>query len=528
MSAMVDQPLMVPVCSYCTAPSDKLNYCSKCKIMRYCSKECQVSDWKNGHKALCKELCGSAADNDTDLPSTFLPAATSWARKTLFYYGLNKVVSQIRFQQILGPEDEEQRAIVGTDVDAAAAAACAGPMDAIPALVARLQPFLTLFYTHAKKSKQASKPHHTGGFLLLEAAGLSLQALLSPAGPTSKAKKGKKPKPKQTRDLMVHYFTRSKMVYYLKQFCLEKSLSLDDLLAYLKIQESAPAGQIPIITCFRGGYPLSAEAVAGGQTDVVDLNLGAIPSPAGEEETAAVFQRAASLYARAGEGIRGGESAQIDLLSGEVIIHDMNRKHFVNNVMSMPAEGAGPILESPPVDIKWFSPAYNEFVVRNLVYLSCFAEDKYKTHGKGILFIFSRNCRRDLFVDQRAHPEMRAADRQMLLVWVTEMHPDSDFTTITYIAKEVKYEAFTEEYLKSVASQCASDRIPFVLFTDPTGKALPPVFFKNLRPPVQNSENCLDVGSSFLPVIDRATLGTNAPPPMPEDINVLAINIDRD
>jgi hypothetical protein len=35
------KPNHVRVCGYCLNPSDKLQFCAKCKQMQYCSKECQ-------------------------------------------------------------------------------------------------------------------------------------------------------------------------------------------------------------------------------------------------------------------------------------------------------------------------------------------------------------------------------------------------------------------------------------------------------------------------------------------------------
>jgi hypothetical protein len=35
---------------------DDLLKCGGCRFAKYCSKECQTSDWKNGHKLICKRL----------------------------------------------------------------------------------------------------------------------------------------------------------------------------------------------------------------------------------------------------------------------------------------------------------------------------------------------------------------------------------------------------------------------------------------------------------------------------------------
>ena len=45
-------------CAMCNAkPAEgKLNACSACKLTWYCSKDCQLLDWKRGHKQACKLL----------------------------------------------------------------------------------------------------------------------------------------------------------------------------------------------------------------------------------------------------------------------------------------------------------------------------------------------------------------------------------------------------------------------------------------------------------------------------------------
>lgn len=44
-------------CANCTASSIQLQVCSRCKSVRYCSKECQASHWKEGgHKKVCNVI----------------------------------------------------------------------------------------------------------------------------------------------------------------------------------------------------------------------------------------------------------------------------------------------------------------------------------------------------------------------------------------------------------------------------------------------------------------------------------------
>jgi hypothetical protein len=52
------------LCHACCKPEDgatKLLKCSACGCVSYCSSACQKSDWKAGHKQVCKELAASRA-----------------------------------------------------------------------------------------------------------------------------------------------------------------------------------------------------------------------------------------------------------------------------------------------------------------------------------------------------------------------------------------------------------------------------------------------------------------------------------
>ena len=43
-------------CQWCLENEKELYWCSKCKASSYCSRDCQVNHWNNGHKEACKTL----------------------------------------------------------------------------------------------------------------------------------------------------------------------------------------------------------------------------------------------------------------------------------------------------------------------------------------------------------------------------------------------------------------------------------------------------------------------------------------
>jgi len=42
------------VCQLCGKEAEKMKKCSVCRLVRYCSQECQLEDWKE-HKKSCKK-----------------------------------------------------------------------------------------------------------------------------------------------------------------------------------------------------------------------------------------------------------------------------------------------------------------------------------------------------------------------------------------------------------------------------------------------------------------------------------------
>ena len=50
----------------CTLKCD-MKACSKCKVARYCTKDCQLTHWKAEHKRHCSDLKATAAANSVDV-----------------------------------------------------------------------------------------------------------------------------------------------------------------------------------------------------------------------------------------------------------------------------------------------------------------------------------------------------------------------------------------------------------------------------------------------------------------------------
>jgi hypothetical protein len=45
---------LVHTCASCQTVGREFKKCARCKQRRYCSKQCQCTDWKNGHNRQCE------------------------------------------------------------------------------------------------------------------------------------------------------------------------------------------------------------------------------------------------------------------------------------------------------------------------------------------------------------------------------------------------------------------------------------------------------------------------------------------
>jgi hypothetical protein len=59
-------------CDFCSASGKniKLRQCGRCRVFRYCSESCQMSDWNSGHRETCgKDPSAVLEETDTDTSS---------------------------------------------------------------------------------------------------------------------------------------------------------------------------------------------------------------------------------------------------------------------------------------------------------------------------------------------------------------------------------------------------------------------------------------------------------------------------
>lgn len=58
LSIITPCPYITKGPNFCNSASCRkkgISFCAQCKVAKYCSRECQVADWKNGHKNNCKK-----------------------------------------------------------------------------------------------------------------------------------------------------------------------------------------------------------------------------------------------------------------------------------------------------------------------------------------------------------------------------------------------------------------------------------------------------------------------------------------
>ena len=94
-------------CEKCLQNKDKLLICGKCRMVEYCSKECQVSHWPK-HKKLCgitdEEICQFLSNKclrhkSTDIFQVNLQALKGLNKNNLIYIDSNDVLNIYTFDE---------------------------------------------------------------------------------------------------------------------------------------------------------------------------------------------------------------------------------------------------------------------------------------------------------------------------------------------------------------------------------------------------------------------------------------------
>mmetsp|Transcript_49413 Transcript_49413/g.119862 ORF Transcript_49413/g.119862 Transcript_49413/m.119862 type:complete len:540 (+) Transcript_49413:84-1703(+) len=96
-------------CANCKKPEEGRNnfsQCSKCRTVRYCSRDCQVEHWKNGgHKKECKKLAAGNLDNGIKLERPDVPGGMHMVHASR--QGLNQQTPELHYGKPSGVEFDE-------------------------------------------------------------------------------------------------------------------------------------------------------------------------------------------------------------------------------------------------------------------------------------------------------------------------------------------------------------------------------------------------------------------------------------
>lgn len=101
-------------CANCVlpVPQNVNNCCKRCKVTRYCDRECAVQDWRKGHKRSCKGVSGRDGELDREfmiegnaVPSNAYSQYREQIKELLISQGIPAVPTRVNIPK-LEPEEE--------------------------------------------------------------------------------------------------------------------------------------------------------------------------------------------------------------------------------------------------------------------------------------------------------------------------------------------------------------------------------------------------------------------------------------
>jgi hypothetical protein len=310
-------------CAFCRRTGCPLKACSKCKTTKYCGRDCQLADWKAGHKNFCAVVPSSsavdevaaqteagAAGSPAAWPSDMTVSASEHAKnahirkwkKGMFSirsgaFSSSPIYKNALQAAIANPSADWPRTIKGSNNNR---------LDLISAVVEKLNVLLEFFYVHAAWKSGSKKK----GALLLESETMLLEDLVNRDAGYH-----------MLRPVAIHYFTQTELVQYFVDFCSSKENGAEStakqLLETCNLEDPKTANYFTVVIAMKHQLDKADEGISHCHT------ILSLPNQSFDfESQRAAIETMNSIYGEA-EGLTQAQVLEVDLVSGDVTAYEM-------------------------------------------------------------------------------------------------------------------------------------------------------------------------------------------------------------
>jgi hypothetical protein len=329
-------------CSYCGANNPNLKACSKCRVTKYCGRECQLADWKAGHKKVCGEATKASdeatlsASSEGVLPSSletvwpdeFTKCSTNYAKRAHALKWKGGAMSAFKsgsFSHSPIYRNALQPAIANPTADwpKTVRGAKNNRLDLLHAIVEKLTVLLEFFYVHAAHKSGSKKK----GALLIEADTMLLDDLVC-----------RDASQHLIRPVAVHYLTQKELVQYFVDFCSSSDNAAEatakQLLDTCKLEDPMHVTYFTIVIAMKHQLDKAGEGISHCHS------ILSIPNGSFDHEShVAAIETMNSIYSES-DGLSEAQVIEVDLVSGDVTAFDLKQKKSSSMVSASGGRGA--------------------------------------------------------------------------------------------------------------------------------------------------------------------------------------------